>query len=89
MDQERNDNHWRIDKHVSAGHIMTTVSMVIAGIWFAASLNERIALNEQAIRTNKAAIEAQDTRVTKTLDTISEKLDKLQDILLRRSVYGE
>lgn len=79
-----NDNHWRIDKHISAGHILTTVSMLVAGLWFAAGLNERISLNEQAILNNKAAIQQQDNRVNKTLDSINTKLDKLQDLLIRR-----
>lgn len=77
------DGHWHLEKNISVSHIFTTMTMLVAGIWFVAQQNERIALNTQAIEANKVAIQQQESRVTKNLDTISNKLDKLHELLIR------
>jgi hypothetical protein len=86
---DRRDNSltggWHVDKTVSVSHLLTTVAMLVAGLWFIAQQNERIALNAQAISQNKAQIEAQDNRVSRNLDMINGKLDKLHELLIRRS----
>lgn len=78
-----NDGHWHLDKKISISHLMTTVAIFLSGMWFIAEQNERIALNTQSISHNKTAIEQQETRVTKTLDSIEVKLDKLQELIIR------
>lgn len=86
-----NDNNtklpqgWHVDKTVSVSHIITTISMLIAGLWFLAQLNERISLNTQAISQNKSQIEAQDSRVSRNLEAINEKLDKIQELMIRNA----
>lgn len=80
-----NDQHgWHVDKTVSVSHLLTTVSIVVAGLWFVSQQNERIALNEQAIRQNTAQIASQETRVDKSLNAINAKLDRLQDLIIER-----
>ena len=74
---------WHVDKTVSVSHLLTTVSMLVAGLWFVAQQNERIALNTQAIEQNKSQITAQDNRVSRNLESINDKLDKLQELLIR------
>lgn len=76
-------NHWHLEKTVSVSHIFTTITLFIAGLWFVANQNERIALNTQAIQQNKIGLEKQESRVTKNLDAINDKLDKLTELLLK------
>lgn len=82
-DRRNQDGHWHLEKTVSVSHIITTVMLCMSGIWFVADQNERIALNSQAIEHNKIAIEQQESRVTKNLDSINTKLDKLHELLIR------
>lgn len=77
------DGQWHLEKTISVSHLFTTITLIIAGLWFVANQNERIALNTQAIEQNKVAIEQQESRVTKNLDAINSKLDKVHELLIR------
>lgn len=82
-DRRSNTGQWHLDKNVSISHILTTFTGLLAVFWFVADQNERISLNSQSIQHNKVAIEQQESRVTKNLDTINAKLDKLHELLIR------
>ena len=68
---------WHVDRTVSVTHIFTTVMLLVSGLWFVAQQQEQISLNKQMIGQNRQMIEQQEGRVTKRLDVIDSKLDKL------------
>ncbi len=68
---------WHLDRSVSVGHLLTTFSIVIAGFWFIAGQEERISLNEQAIKTNQGRIERAEADQQRAIDKIDSKLDRI------------
>ena len=71
-----------IDKHVSVGHIFTTVAAIIAGVSAYATMQNRIYNLEQAdirlerdIRDHKSEYKASLDRIYVMLDKINDKLD--------------
>lgn len=81
--ERRGSQGWHVDKNVSISHLLTTVAMLIAGFWFIAGQDTRIAQNALAIKHNETAIERQESRINRSLDSINTKLDKLTDLILR------
>ncbi|NRA15209.1 MAG: hypothetical protein HRU04_06885 [Oceanospirillaceae bacterium] len=73
-----------MDKNISISHVLTTMTILIAGIFFIAGQDTRIAENAKDIEYNKASIAEQETRVNRTLDSINRKLDKLTDLALQK-----
>lgn len=81
---------WRFDKHISVGHIATTVIVVVSALWWAAKMEGRVAVleatdREMAVRVDRdltrldGAIERSLIRIERRLDTIDGKLDGKQD----------
>ncbi|MCV6612431.1 MAG: hypothetical protein OIF55_16845 [Amphritea sp.] len=68
-----------MDKTVSISHLLTTLAMVIAGFWFVADQDKRIAENAKDIQHNQQSIQQQESRMVRSLDAINVKLDKLID----------
>ncbi len=75
---------WHVDKTVSISHVLTTVTILIAGIWYMVDQDKRIAANAQNISHNLESIKQQENRTNRSLDAIHRKLDKLTDIALQR-----
>lgn len=74
---------WHVDKNISITHILTTVAMIISGLWFLADQDKRIAANQKDIQHNEQLIARQDDRITRELNSINRKLDKLTDLMLK------
>jgi hypothetical protein len=81
--ERRGSQGWHVDKNVSISHLLTTFAMLIAGFWFIAGQDKRIAENTLAIKHNETAIERQESRINRSLDSINSKLDKLTDLIIR------
>lgn len=80
--------NWHIDKSVSAGHLITTIILIVGGLTYITDQDKRIEENRITIDHVKTQrIEdiaraddqrAEDNkRIEKQLDTINQKLDKL------------
>lgn len=91
-DQTSSDNYsgderrqgWHVDKTVSISHVLTTVTILFAGIWYMVDQDKRIAANTQSIKHNVEAIKSQESRTNKSLDDINRKLDRLVDLQLKQ-----
>jgi len=83
-EERRASQGWHVDKTVSIGHLLTTATFLVAGLWYMAQVDKRIAANAQSIAHNVESIKQQENRTNKSLDDIHRKLDKLTDIALQR-----
>jgi len=83
-EERRASQGWHVDKTVSISHVLTTITILIAGLWYMADQDKRIAANTQSIEHNIDSIKQQESRTSKSLDDIHRKLDKLTDIALQR-----
>ncbi|WP_286237976.1 hypothetical protein [Neptuniibacter halophilus] len=75
---------WHVDKTVSISHILTTLTIVVAGILYLADQDKRISQNTTAIQHNTTSIERQENRNSRSLDSINQKLDRLTELLIQR-----
>lgn len=82
-EERRQRQGWHVDKTFSISHILTTITILIAGIWYLADQDKRIAANAQEIKHNINSIRQQESRTNRSLDAISSKLDKLTDLIIR------
>ncbi len=88
----RQQSGWHIDKTISLSHVVATLSIAIAGIWYLADQDKRIERNaiqiahvdEQAIQRNSVL----DDRFTRheqlqavTLTRIDDRLEKIHEYL--------
>lgn len=74
--RRRKDDRWHIGKTVDLGHLVTTTALVIAGLWFFATMNTRIAVLEDRRDTDRELI--QEMR-----DDIRQIKDMLTDLRLK------
>lgn len=82
-EERRTQQGWHVDKTVSISHVLTTLTILIAGLWYLADQDKRIAANAQDIKHNIDSIRQQESRTNRSLDAISSKLDKLTDLIIR------
>ena len=81
-EERRIEQGWHVDKTVSISHVLTTITILVAGLWYMADQDKRIAANAQNIEHNIDSIKQQESRTNKSLDDIHRKLDKLMDLIL-------
>ncbi len=65
---------FHIEKSVSVGHLMTTVSIIVSMIWWASTVETRLAVTASDIQTMKA--QAQTTR-----EDVRDSLKEIKDAL--------
>lgn len=70
-----------IDKHVSVGHIFTTIAAIVAGVSAYAGMQNRIQNLEAADVRIEKQLNDQRNEYQVTLDRIYDKLDKINDKL--------
>lgn len=86
---------WHVDKSLSIGHILTTVTLMVGGIWYLAGQDQRITTNElniaHADQTSKSrdlqiqnAQRDSDSRTAKAFERFEGKLDKIFEYIQRR-----
>lgn len=82
-EESRTPQGWHVDKTVSISHVLTTLTILVAGLWYLADQDKRIAANAQDIKHNIDSIRQQESRTNRSLDAINSKLDKLTDLIIR------
>jgi hypothetical protein len=82
VDQIVNDNQWHLDKKVPVALIVTMVSWIVATVWWASAINNRVeVLEELAVKNNSlesrlVRIEEGQNWMKDILKQMSEKLNK-------------
>lgn len=76
MSQEK----FHIEKSISIGHILTTVTLIIGAVMYFNEFDKRISATEQEIEFLKAQRVEDARRIEKRLDSIDAKLDKLIEL---------
>lgn len=56
MTEQFRNGHWHLDKRVSVGHLVTTITVAIAVVAWSFQIQGRIAINELKIGNNEKAI---------------------------------
>lgn len=74
---------WHLDKRVSVGHIITTITVAGSIFLWLANIEKRVDLNEQAIRYNAGAIERNNADILDRLDQLIVSIQRLEDKLDR------
>jgi len=74
---------WHVDKTVSISHVLTTVTILFAGMWYLVDQDKRISANTQNIQHNVTAINQQENRNSKALSDIKNSLDRITNFLLK------
>lgn len=81
----RPPDHWHIDKRVSVGHLITTITVVVAAIVWALRLEGRLDVTDVNVQNNTTAIrQARDDRavqygeIIRRLERLDSKLDGKQ-----------
>lgn len=70
-------NNWHMKKEINIAHIITTVALVVSGLWVLSDMDKRIAVNTQSISYVQKQRQEDQQRIEKHLDNINKKLDKL------------
>jgi len=76
------DNHWHLDKRVPVALMVTMVSWIIATVWWASALTNRVeVLEEMALKNNSlesrlVRIEEGQNWMKQILQQMASKLDK-------------
>ncbi len=90
MDQMEYDRrHWHISKSISIGHIMTTLTALLAALWFFAQQDTRISNLELNVKHLQAQNVLERDRTDRKFDElkadlqrINSKLDRLIESML-------
>ncbi|WP_368659785.1 hypothetical protein [Pseudoalteromonas sp. McH1-7] len=77
MTQPTINNSWHMKKEINVAHIITTVALVVSGLWVLSDMDKRIAVNAQSISHVQAQRVEDQKRIEKRLDSIDKKLDEL------------
>jgi len=87
VNSERQHNEerrgWHVDKTVSISHILTTATILFAGMLYLVDQDKRISANTQNITHNANSITQQENRNSKALAEIKSSLDRITSFLLK------
>ncbi len=68
---------FHIEKSISIGHILTTVTLLIGAVMYFNEFDKRISATEQEIKFLKTQRIEDARRIEKRLDSIDAKLDRI------------
>lgn len=81
---ERRKSEWKVDKHISWGHILTTLAMIVSAITWGNKIDSRVELNAREIEhvskeQDKESVRLDNVRleIKGDLRMINDKLDRL------------
>ncbi len=80
---------WHVDKSISAGHMISTVAMIFAGVLFVTDIKEDVSILAEKTENNKEHINRLDEREAKDMQNVTEELKNLRDELQERDVRIE
>ena len=75
--------NWHIEKSVSIGHILTTISLLVALAGFVMTTNTKISLNEERINAISQRVERETLRTAQDQQQIRQSLQRIEDKLDR------
>lgn len=71
----------KIDNHISVGHILTTISIMIGGLWWGAQVESRLSvLEKQGSYFNERIAEVNSSFNSRIVEIRSDTKDELKDI---------
>lgn len=74
-------NGWAFDKHVSAGHILTTVAMLVAGFFYITDLDKKYDVKTQLLQSElEHVVELQEQQNENVEDALEEQKQDIKDI---------
>jgi len=82
------DRQWHLDRRVSVGHLVTTLTFLVAMVLWGARLETRIALMEDRAHTQARVDARQDLETQRVREEIREELKSLNLKIDRFFVNG-
>ncbi len=80
-DHSKDRVQWRHDRIFSVTNLLTTITVLVAGMWFIAGQDHRIGLNTQAIQYQALRLERGEADRKRDIDRIDQKLDKIYEYI--------
>ena len=77
LTQEDLNQHWHLDKRIPLALIMTILLQTAGGVWWAATLTERVTIMERTMAYNAPQSDRL-TRVEVKIDTINDSLVEIK-----------
>lgn len=84
MTQEPKQNHdrrdtdgWHLKKEIQFGHIITTLTVATAALFYFTKIEQRIALVEQQIITQHERDDRQDKATSEAFQLVRQQLEKM------------
>jgi hypothetical protein len=82
MADEYRIDGWHLDKRISVGHLVTTLTVIVAFASWMMKIEEKIAVSQAQINVNTGRIERMERMMDGHYLTIITKLDKLDQRLV-------
>lgn len=79
---DRRATHWHLEKNISVGHILTTLSMILAAMVFAFRMDTRVSILESESvhsKEDRARIELQSNEAFKRIENYLIRIEKKVD----------
>ncbi len=77
------DARWHLDKRISVGHLITTLTVVVSVVIWSLQLQAKITVvevriegNEQSIADVRSEVKSQYTEIIRRLERLDEKIDQ-------------
>lgn len=74
MSEKTEKEQWHLRKELNLTHIITTVMVIIAAIWWASGMETRLAIAE----TKVSAVERNSNKLEAYLIRIEDKVDRIK-----------
>ena len=78
------EEHFHLDRSISVGHIITTITIVVSMIWWASTVETRLAVQESSVRTlqetdrrHESDSSAMRAEIRDQLAALNAKVDRL------------
>jgi uncharacterized coiled-coil protein SlyX len=79
---------WHMKREIQLGHVLTTISLVLTGLFFITKMDQRITLLEDKVMGQRERDASQDKQLADTLSRIQAQFDHLDaklDRLIERN----
>lgn len=84
QDGEVIEEHFHLDRSISVGHIITTITIVVSMIWWASTVETRLAVQESSVRAlqetdrrHESESSAMRAEIRDQLAALNAKVDRL------------
>lgn len=77
-DQDPRSQSWHVKKEIQAGHLLTTIALVMGMVGAYYRMAERITVNEIEMRQQKEFLQSQDAVALATIAQLRAQLDKIE-----------